>query len=722
VINRHNGRSRWAAILAVGSGLGIFPGTGGFADAAAQPARDRPAAEAFVDSIAPLTDRESIRVLERDLLVRVKRDRLNPTLHFRLGHLALKQDEPNDAAAEFKWATQLEPRWAAAWFGSARAELALGALADTTSIGRRALLARDAWNRAAAALALAAEALIADPSAPTAAVVRAGLRRGAAGEGTARGSAVAVLALGRVERLLGDSGAAIAAFDRAAGLPGGRGLGLLEAARTRLLRGDRQGIENYFEAAAVDDSESVASLRAEVGWIATAEELARFESLKGAARSAMLRTFWISRDRADLRQDGDRLREHARRLSVARRLFANPDDQRVAVLIRHGEPDNRAAARPVAARPTTDVLRLNESWRYRWPEGDLIVHFVAGADTTNYRVVESVFDVIPGDTQAAGDERPSGSADLVDLLLRSRAQLSPFYQAAAVGRRDQLATFRAREREIGRASRNLALTTDRFPLRFDRDLAARIRILSGGVGGAGQLDLAFAIPGFVFDSTRDAGPARYQTRVRIAIWDSAQSAFALDTLLITELAQPVTREGAVHGVVSTPLPPGWYSVRAALEAESRGSVASRDRVAIGGWTGGTGSARAPGEAVLSDLAIGLPGRGVTLSSGRPLDPVGVFRRSDTVTASLAYFAAAPGPVRVRYQLRPISGTGDEEKWRGFPGRSGWTLVDMAAEATIETTLPLRGLKPGPYEVEAVVVDGAGSELRQRARLEVAAFP
>lgn len=707
VIGSPRMRHPWTAQLAVALGLGLLAGT----EAMAQPPRDRAAAEGFVDSIADLTDREALRVLERGLMLRAKRDRSNPGLHLRLGALALKLGEVNDASAEFKWATQLDPRWAAAWFGLGRAELALGELADTTKLGRRALLARDAWNRATAAFAravtidsswaLKAETLVVNRAgSASASVVREGLRRAASGPTR---NAVAMLALGRVERMLGDSGAALVAFDRAGGLPGGRGLGLLEAARTRLARGDPRGVDDYFAAAAVDDTAAVGLLRSELRWIATADELNRFDVSRGDGRAGLLRRLWTGRDRADLRQDGERLREHARRLAAARALYPNPDDQRVAVLVRHGEPDSRAAARPPEAPP-------NESWRYRWPEGEVIVHFVAGADTTNYRVVESLFDLLPDpDGRTAADERPAGAPDLVDILLRSRAQLSPFYQSAAAGRRDQLANFRAREREIGRASRNLALTTDRFPLRFERDLAARIRILSGGVGSAPALELAFAIPGFVFDSSRAAIPARYETRVRLTIWDSTQTAVGVDTVLTTVLDKPVEAGSAVTGVASVALPSGTYSVRAVLEAAARGTAASRDGVAVGS---------APGEPRLSDLAVGVTGAGAVLGLGRPIDPAAVFRRSDTVIVSAVLFAGEPGPLRVRFLLRPVSGTGTEAKWKGFPGRSGWMTTEADGNAVIGLSLPLRGVKPGPHELEAIVVDRRGVEVRKRTRIEV----
>ena len=106
----------------------------------AQTARDL---APFRDSVARATP-DQLHEFERTLLASVRRDRTNAALHLRLGHVALRLGEVSDAASEFKWATQLAPQWGAAWFGLAQAEIALGEVADTSRLGRRAFLARDA--------------------------------------------------------------------------------------------------------------------------------------------------------------------------------------------------------------------------------------------------------------------------------------------------------------------------------------------------------------------------------------------------------------------------------------------------------------------------------------------------------------------------------------------------------------------------------------------------
>ncbi|MFN0180656.1 MAG: GWxTD domain-containing protein [Gemmatimonadales bacterium] len=675
------------------------------------PLRDRrQAAEAFADSVGAITDRDILRGLERDLMLRARRERTNPTVHFRLGALALAQNQPNDAAAEFKSAIRLDGQWAAAWFGLGQAELRLGELADTTQLGRRALLARDAWARATEAFARAVtldtalagrlERAASDRATlPSAVVYRDGLRRVVTGPPGTRSVAVAI-ALGRTERALGDTTEALAAFDLGIALTGGPGLAQAEAALTRLTGRRPGGVENYFATAGATDSRAVAMLRDDFGWIATAAELRLFDAADPADRAQLLWRFWANRDRAELRQNGERLAEHYRRLSVAARLYPNRDDLRHAIFVRHGEPDNRATARIADLRP-------NETWRYRRPEGDLVVHFYAGADSTNYRLTESLFDLAREERTGApaGDER-SAPVDVTEALVRSRAQLSPFYQAAAAGRRDQLAQFRIRERELGRAHLNLALTTDRFPIRFDRDLPARVAVL-GVVDSSPYLAIAFSVPTFGLDSLAKAG--RYPFRLRVSAWNLvSEDAYALDTIIG---ADPAGSTGVVYGAARLAVPPGSYAVRGVLDAGAgRGLFAGRDQVAVGASEPGWG---------MTELAVGVAGRGVVLAPGRPLEPSALFSQADTITVSADLEAGegARRDARARLFVRPITSAG-ESRWRGFPGRSDWLALPPTGLLSVRA--PLRQLRPGPHELE-LLVTGVGGEFRRRWRIEVTAL-
>jgi GWxTD domain-containing protein len=693
----------------------------GVGSADAQSAHDRDQLAAFRDSLAAAPDNEALRALERALIVRVQRDRRNPALHLRLGLIALRLGDYSDAVSEFRWTSQLAPQWGSAWFGLAQAELALGEVADTSRLGRRAFLAKDAWERATVAfgravmaessLAQVAETIVrsrlADDRAASARVVRDGLRRSVAGRTK---TAEAYLSLGRVEASLGDTAAALAAFGNGAALPGGRGKGLVEAARLRLLRpGDPVAVESYLEAAAVDDSSSVAMLRADLAWIASAAELEAFDRCAGRDRAELLRDLWTRRDRAELRPTGMRLAEHYRRMAIAARTFRNQDDQRVAVWIRHGEPDNRATLRDPSLRP-------NESWRYRRAEGDLVVHFLAGADTTNYRVVESIYDLVGDRNGAPAGDDWEAAGGLADQVLRSRAQLSPFYQAAAAGRRDQLAAFRQRERELGRAGRNLALTSDRFPLRFERDLPARVQL--GAFAGKGRrgVHVLFVIPAFVVDSAAPEEAGDGVVRVRLVVWDSlGGAAEALDTT-IAVIASTRNNSALVRGQVFLPLPSGRYTGRVALELGKRGTIVGRDGIAVAGG----------GEPSLTDLAIGVVGSDlhwlIEVEPARiQADPGGLFNRTDTVEVSTGLQAFEPGTVvRVRAMVRLARNDGKEDKWRAWPGSGDWRPVLIGDDGTARATLqmPARRLKAGQYEIEVVAIDDRDREARQRGSFAV----
>ncbi len=700
----------WVGLLSLG---------GAAAPLTAQPARDREALAGFVDSLAAASDNEAIRALERGLMGRARRDRTNPALHIRLGLIALRLGEYSGAASELKWTTQLAPQWGAAWLGWARAELGLGEGADTSRIGRRAFLARDAFERAAQAvgravsvdssLATAAEQLARDRIAAgkpaSAEVVREGLRRAAVGRNR---QAASFLALGRVEALLGDTTAALIAFESAAAAPRGRGLGLLEAARLRLVRlDDERGAAAFFEAATIDDSAVVASLRADLAWIATGAELEGFDRQRGVERARYVRQFWARRDRADLQPDGHRLTAHYLRLAETARTFSNRDDQRVAVWIRHGGPDARATLRAPEVRP-------NESWRYRRPAGDLLVHFVAGPDTSNYRVVESVFDLIDGPAGVPAADSEGTAVNLFDQVLRSRAQLSPFYQSAVAGRREQLAAFRIRERELGQASRNLALTTDGDPLRFLRDLPARLQVLSvDGRADSGSVRVFMVIPAFALDS---AGPldSAGLARVRVVAWDTARGVTAaMDTTVTLTPVAGSTGQGGFRAQVELPVGSGRYDSRVAIEVGQWGLIAGRDAIAVGAADGPR----------LSDLTVGSVRAGHRWSVGGAdsvaANPDLVFSRTDSleIGAALVGFGATDR-VRFRIRSRPERTDGKEEKWKVWSG-ADWKPIGVGQPIRwARAVVSGRGLKPGRYEVELEATDDGHRSVWARARIAV----
>jgi GWxTD domain-containing protein len=623
-------------------------------------------------------------------------------------------------------AVDADPRYLPA--ALALADLALG-LHDTALY----VPARDALRRAAAAHA-PRDHLIAVAESPTGRsgpVPPAGPPAAADPLTEADPPPVALLlARGRLERATGQPDSAMAAFERAASArpwPGadsalearGSAVALLECARTALADDttDRSAAADhfYFAGAASDDSAVVAGYRADLAPIAADSELAGFDTARGAERALWLQRFWTDRDRAELRSDGERLREHYRRLlyarrhfglTVSRRFYGQRDayhsgsdelDDRGVIYVRHGEPATRL-------KPFVFGLMPNETWRYGRADGDLLFHFSAGYDDSgggdlyDYRLVESVLDL-------------RGAADATeDQLLLSRAELSPMYSRMLHWGPHGAARVRARERGIGRASIDYGTTTDSYELQFAHRLTVYGDMVAVGTrGGVPLAHLVFAVAAAGTTPAPEIDGVSYQVRARAVALDRAGHAVAhTDTTLAFRLERPLARGQYLIGRVELPVPPGDYVWRAAVSEGDAGAVLPKDSVRV----------TSPGPPLsLSDLALGI-----RAASARWQPPAG-----DTVLLTPFDLFLAGSEVELYYEA---SGARTGEPYRHeiavfrvrdddrAEDRPVVTLrVDEPAGADViraHRTLRLSRLKPGRYQVE-VRVTGPGGQSAVRRR-------
>ena len=371
-----------------------------------------------------------------------KADRSNALVHLRLGFLSLRlgelggQAHYDDAASEFQWAIDLQPTWPYAWYGMGLAEYGVGDSQISFVTGLKTMLGKDALTRSAMAFAKSAEV---DPSfvrgpggalqyrAPAAGEhqARRGARRPAARGSTSAGHDPQVLlARGRVEREVGDGDSALAAFHGY--LRAWRRAGAWASSRSRArcsCSGRFDGVQPVLRGRGVRRLRRRSpATAADLATIASDSVLKEFDHASGAQRvPPICKQFWTERDRTELRGDGERLREHYRRLFYARKNFqltslnrhydiveryrsgSRDFDDRGVIYIRHGEPTSRATYAAPGLEP-------NESWRYSRPDGDLIFHFVAREDVQDFKLVESLFDVL-GFSQAialrGGSARPT---------------------------------------------------------------------------------------------------------------------------------------------------------------------------------------------------------------------------------------------------------------------------------------------------------------------------
>ena len=700
-----------------------------------QSASDRPALDRFQDSLAATNDTVALRALGRALARERPPDALR-SLRAAFASARLTElgadSSAGETRGELRRLTRRQPDWPYAWHALALAETRRAAWerADPVALGNR--IGTGSLERA---LQHEIQALAADPTYLPAALTLADLALDLR-DTTLYGGAldalrqaeraqthpppVLLLALGRVARAADEPDAAIAAFERAAG--GGLGepipVARLELARTRLALGAAEGEAPYFETAESDDSAVVAGYRADLEPIAADSDLARFDAAHGADRAALLRRFWTDRDHAELRRDGERLREHYRRLLYARRRFAltvsrrfyggrdayrsgsEELDDRGVIYVRHGEPLTRL-------RPFVFGLMPNETWRYGRADGDLLFHFSAGYDEAgggdlyDYRLVESVLDL------------HGASGAPIDQLLLSRETLSPLYGRMLNWGPNGAARAEGRERAIGRVSIDYGTTTDSYELQFARRLTATANLIAVGErDGVPLAHFVFGLGPAETTATEEAEGVSYPVRVRVVVLDGAERAIAsADTAIVFRLDRPLGRGQYLIGRVELPLPSGRWSWRAAIDqGNEAGVVLPRDTVRAAGL----GPALA-----LSDLALGVEAASATWQppGGEPvlLTPFDLFPERSELRLYYEAAGAVPG-AEYRHEIAVF-------RMKGEPAapdrRPAVTLsVDERAAGPViraHRTLQLRDLKAGSYMIEVRVRGPGGSEdVRRRA--------
>ncbi len=396
--------------------------------------------------------------------------------HLRLGFLALRLGDLSgkkhyeDAASEFQWVVDLQPKWPYGWFGLGLAELGVGDAEFSLLRGLQSALGKDALTRSANDFARSAEV---DPGfgrglvelSNTALrqrvnlrldVALAALRRAA--RTPAASTPEVLLARARVEREVGSPDSAQAAVDALVQRRPNDPTALLEQARVRFKLGRRDGGDPWYRGLAVADAATLDLYRYDLRFVLPDSTVRAFDAASGAARADLMRKFWQRRDYDELHTPGERLVEHYRRLDVARHSYrlvtthrhydiveryrppvAEFDDRGV-VYIRQGAPDEHASLEEPG-------LPYNESWLYRRADGpDLIMHFVAREGISDYRLVESVMDVFDyASTVRMGGLGQHSGHRFAAAATRERAR--QFHQ---LGQREEIARPVERRRPIAR--------------------------------------------------------------------------------------------------------------------------------------------------------------------------------------------------------------------------------------------------------------------------------
>src|ERR687898_3408384 len=705
-----------------------------------QTPEDRVELERFRDSIAGTVDSIGLLALERRMIDSAKSDRSNGMIHLKLGFVSLRlgdlggRDHYDDAASEFQWAIDLQPSWPYAWYGMGLAEYGVGDSQVSFVTGFKTMLGKDALTRSAVAFAKSAEV---DPAfarglvdlANTALRQRVNIKLGVALEALRRaGQTIAhsdpevVLARGRVEREVGDGDSALVAFNGYLQYGPNRSLALLELARTQFLLGRFDGVGPYFDGAESDDSLTVAGYRADLATIASDSVLREFDHQRGAYRVAYLKRFWAQRDRTELRAEGERLREHYRRLFYARKNFqlatknrhydiveryrsGSPDfDDRGVIYIRHGEPSSRASYAAPGLEP-------NESWRYDRTDGDLIFHFIAREDVQDFKLVESLFDVLGFSSAVKLQQNNSASDNAVaEQLMLSREQLSPIYRRLQAAGRGSTGRYQNQERRAGQESIAVGTTSDSYELRFPNELKATSEVLAVGRDSTGhQVQIAYAIAGSSLEPVTVTRGYLYSVRLRFVATDvRGKVVSALDTTRHFVAPERVPPNEHLVGRVGTTVPQGSLQYRLAIQqGDDAGMTLPRDTVRVGPASGAALS--------LSDLVLGS--RTANLGWRRTPDdtvlfnPLRTYKRGEEMELYYEIEGLRPAPYTVELAVRKKGGGGGIFK-KIFGGGGAAIKLKFDQQATTPTvythrSLKLDRLKPGMYVLQLLVVDADG---------------
>jgi tetratricopeptide (TPR) repeat protein len=724
------------------------------APAAGQSPAARDSIERFRERIATIGDSVTLLDLESSMIDRARTDRDNALLHVRLGFLAFRLGQVtgenarfDDAAGEFEWAAEIEPDWPYPWYGLGLAELEFGESSVIPFENLKQMLGRDYLSKAVAAFANAATV---DPTfadavvdlattalrqriRPRLEVALEAVRRAATTE--AAQVAPVQLALGRLERTAGHADTSVAAFERYLALGGDSGVGFLETARSLYFASRPQdGDHAYYRGAALARSPRATGLyREDFGWAATEDELREFDLLPQPERVAWLRAFWLRRDVADVRAPGERLTEHYRRyfhalehfplVSRHRRYdvihpYRNEQqvfDDRGIIYMRHGEPDDRAFFQAGSVNP-------NESWLYARSGENLIFHFVATGDIQDYKLVESLADVLGPSTALELQTGGPGSPEAVELF-GSRSAFDPVYQRLAAFSGTGRVRVLTEERRYGERTIEVGTTTDAFPLHFDEALGGVVRryVISAPTGRGGQILLVFAVPGASLVPEASSEGVTYRLGVRVAVMSAAGAVAYVDTTRTLTTGAVLAAEQYMTGFLAVPVPVGAHTLRVAFDQSRRGAgQVFEDTLSVPDFTSSF---------EMSDLIVGRHGSGLTWVAGTDsvsLSPRGRFPPTDTLQVYYEVHGLAEGsPYRSRLEVKKEGGGSIFGFFKRLFGGGGPPVslrfdgVASGATTRILQSVDISALKPGQYVLRVTVEDPQNNQrIEREATLEV----
>ena len=689
----------------------------------------------FRDALTSVSDPAKLRDLERHLAQTGNGPAAQALWRLERGWVRLRLGALGDgrsfsrAGDDFARATDLEPDWGAAWLGRGLARRAEGdwQAADPQNLGKRVgfgpieeavesfarAIQSDPMDGVVIRELFASAALLRDTTRFIKTVLPALRRAAAAGSR----DTVLLIALERAERLVGDPVAAVEAAGSYLAEGGDLGLGLHELAWSRFLAGQEQGDSAYNAGVSLDHSAGLRAFREQLALIAEDSTLREFDRSSGPARAELVRRFWSDREREALRQEGERLPEHYRRISIAerryglevnRRYFSDSDmyrsgsdrfDDRGIVYIRHGEPDERVST-------STWGIQPNETWAYHLADGDLLLHFAAnlGGDLHDLRLISSV-------TAIGGVEPGAADSPAAYFAFNQRCALyAPYCKFLSWGPHGRMRILDG-ERALVETSVDQAVTTESDELRFTKGIQGEaVAFAVGQDSGRALLHLAYEVRLVAPPSLPEGAVFRAPIRVRVNLADSAgHSAAWLDTTTALLLPGGDPEQGTVNGVgrVVMRVPSGRWHYQAALAFDdSTGRVLPTDTITVGRYDGT--------RLEVSDLVLSRGGWGAPWVPAEGdtayFNPRHTWARSDTIALYHEIYGLGAG---TSYGAKLVVRRG-----RHVALTFRWQGEADGTVTRVTRTLSFATVRPGEYQLELEVTRSDGARAASTRRIQI----
>jgi GWxTD domain-containing protein len=640
-----------------------------------------------------------------------------------------------DEALEDLWSVASEHRdWPWAWYGLASTKLAMARQRLVPYTDEHQPAGSSYSEEAGVALARALEA--------DSTFVPARLALANATGPVESASPGAVLALAQLRREAGDLDSTITLLHEYLRIAGDSGVGYIELARVLFEAGRAEaGSDAYYAGVArARSDEAKGRLRDDLAWVMDSAELYAFDNKPARVLPAWIEAFWERRDVREVRRPGERLAEHYRRLAFAERHFSRVSerlrytpgqryrgnqtrlDDRAVIYIRHGEPDEQASfatpfstAEQVAPqivyredgepvpRPAdgTPGVPPNLSWKYRRPDGSLILHFVShlGSD---YKLIESLLDVFSVDTvirlqMSRGDGvLPAfDPARFARGLVQSRADLDPVYTRLANAPSVLGSTNLQKERAAGQRSLSVGTTTDSYVHGFRSSFEPIVQAYGVSRDGSGRILVVFGV------EERDTSRASYPLSVRLLIsTEDDRRVVQADTLVSLYGHSAADGKRYLAGYLEVPAPPGRHRLRA-MTVDSvlqAGATSEAQEVALP-------PPEDPG-LVMSDLILGVPDGPVWPGPDGPvaLNPAGTFKSR---TAAALYYSV--GGLTVDSTYRTTIEIRADRPGGARRTASAFAMLAQAPRQAERRSVSFQGLKAGAYLL-AVTVTGQGGSV------------